>query len=75
MRSTVTVAALSVVLAIGCRRAPAPVPAFPAVLPAGLYTDAEIRKLAKFDIDKEGGSKYFPLDVPCLDVVPSGLCG
>jgi hypothetical protein len=37
-----------------------------------LYTDEEIRKLAKYDIDKasEGGKGLF--DIPCLDVVPNG---
>ncbi len=38
----------------------------PALMLIGLYTDEEIRELAKFDIDKESG------DTPCLDVVPAG---
>ncbi len=48
----------------------------PAPAPVKLYTDEEIRKLTKHDIDKEsrGGLSFgVPnLDVPCLDVVPNG---
>ena len=47
---------------------PAP-PRWPAPT-ADLYTDEEIQKLAKFDI--EGGLAPFILDIPCLDVVPDG---
>src|SRR5262245_59556370 len=43
----------------------------------GLYTDAEIRKFAPFDIDEETAKSpefqspgIFP--IPCLDVVPNG---
>ena len=39
-------------------------------MPMKLYSDEEIRKLAKYDIDKESTKQV--LDVPCLDVVPSG---
>jgi hypothetical protein len=37
-----------------------------------LYTDDEIRKLAKHDIDKETGGDKGIFGVPCLEVVPSG---
>jgi hypothetical protein len=40
--------------------------------PARLYSDAEIRKLAKHDIDKETGGDKGLLGIPCLDVVPNG---
>ena len=43
-----------------------------APLRTGLYTDAEIRALARFDIDKEAGPDRFILNIPCLDVVPAG---
>jgi hypothetical protein len=51
--------------------APAPQPE-PARAPNGLYTDEEIRKLAKFDIDKESGGDRGILGMACLDVVPAG---
>jgi hypothetical protein len=47
--------------------APAPAPAL-----TGLYTDEEIRKLAKFDIDKETTQAKSILAIPYLDVVPAG---
>jgi hypothetical protein len=73
-------------LVAGCSRTPSepvhedsPVPAAvpapqpePAPAPNGLYTDEEIRKLAKFDIDKESGSDRGILGMPYLDVVPAG---
>jgi RNA polymerase sigma factor (sigma-70 family) len=40
--------------------------------PVKLYTDEEIRKLAKHDIDKESAGGRDILGVPCLDVVPAG---
>jgi hypothetical protein len=40
--------------------------------PAGLYTDDEIQKLAKFDIDEESRRVGGLLDIRCLDVVPAG---
>jgi hypothetical protein len=43
-----------------------------APLRTGLYTDTEIRNLAKFDIDKEAGPDRSILEIPCLDVVPNG---
>lgn len=39
--------------------------------PTGLYTDAEIRKLAKFDIDKASQAATLGA-IPCLEVVPAG---
>ena len=39
---------------------------------AKLYTDDEIRKLTKHDIDKETGGDKGLFGVPCLDVVPAG---
>ena len=81
------VAALAVCLASGCGRTPAPQADSPAPAPsadvemqpvprpaaatASLYTDEEIRKLAKFDIDKASRDKPF-MEIPCLEVVPSG---
>jgi hypothetical protein len=47
--------------------APAPRPA-----PTGLYTDEEIRKIAKVEIDREAGAFGLPFDAPILDVVPAG---
>ena len=40
--------------------------------PAKLYTDEEIRKLAKHDIDKITGKDEQLLKTPYLDVVPAG---
>src|SRR5262249_42914169 len=40
--------------------------------PAKLYTDEEIRKLAKHDIDKVTGKDEALLKTPYLDVVPAG---
>ncbi len=37
-----------------------------------LYTDEEIRKLAKHDIDKESQKEQGIYGVKCLDVVPEG---
>src|SRR5262245_25110872 len=44
----------------------------PAPGPSKLYTDEEIRKLAKHDIDKVTGKDEALLGTPCLDVVPAG---
>jgi hypothetical protein len=38
----------------------------------GLYKDDEIRKLAKFEIDKEADRSGGVFHIPCLDVVPHG---
>jgi len=40
--------------------------------PSKLYTDEEIRRLAKHDIDKVTGRDDALLGTPCLDVVPAG---
>jgi hypothetical protein len=40
--------------------------------PSKLYTDEEIRKLAKYDIDKVTGRNVALLKTPWLDVVPAG---
>lgn len=40
--------------------------------PTGLYTDVEIQKLAKYDIDKESGDGRGIFNVPALDLVPNG---
>lgn len=40
--------------------------------PPKLYTDEEIRKLAKYDIDKASAGDRGLFGIPCLDVVPSG---
>jgi hypothetical protein len=37
-----------------------------------LYTDEEIRKLAKFDIDRVSGGDRGIFGIPCLEVVPAG---
>jgi len=44
----------------------------PKPAPPKLYTDEEIRKLAKYDIDKEPSNERGLFGTPCLDVVPSG---
>ena len=67
-------AAVLLVAVVGCGggTSPAPEPTDPAPAPAptGLYTDAEIRALAKFDPDATAGQ--FVLNQPHLDVVPAG---
>lgn len=50
---------------------PATIPT-PASAPTELYTDAEIRKLANYEIEKVVVPIIGILDVPCLDVVPEG---
>jgi hypothetical protein len=44
----------------------------PKSAPTALYSDQEIRKLAKHDIDKVGNPDRGLLGIPCLDVVPNG---
>jgi hypothetical protein len=75
-----TLSTIVVCLVIGCSQTISePMPAAssePAVSPTrppnGLYTDEEIRKLAKFDIDKVSGGDLGIFGLPCLDVVPKG---
>lgn len=45
----------------------------PAPRPSKLYTDEEIRKLTKQDIDKVTGKVEALLQTPSLDVVPVGM--
>jgi hypothetical protein len=57
------------------KETPPPAPALgpeTALKETGLYTDDEIRKLAKSDIDKNSGDDLNILRIPSLDVVPLG---
>src|SRR5262249_19123274 len=63
---------VTVTIAILASRSSAEPPKSPAPGPAKLYTDEEIRKLAKHDIDKVTGKDEALLKTPYLDVVPAG---
>lgn len=49
-----------------------PSPTEPVPAQSKLYTDEEIRKLAKYDIDEWPSENKWLLGFPCLDVVPAG---
>ena len=60
------------IVACGGRPSAQAPPLAPAPRPSKLYTDEEIRKLAKHDIDKVTGRDEALLGTPWLDVVPAG---
>ncbi|MFO0800487.1 MAG: hypothetical protein U0804_23715 [Gemmataceae bacterium] len=56
----------------GCGRIRPPAEETPGGAPDGLYSDAEVRALARHDIDQTSHTARHLFDVPCLEVVPNG---
>jgi hypothetical protein len=56
----------------GCGRTSPPAEEVPVGAPNGLYSDAEVRALARHDIDQASHTASHLLHVACLDVVPNG---
>lgn len=70
-RKLVIIAAVALVSLVAVVVWNAARPAHSDPAPDGLYTDAQVRALAGYDIDATRGARTV-FDIPCLDVVPSG---